>query len=158
MSELIREYSTKLKTFQYMAFIVLVFSFAYVLSEFNPSDPESLSSSISMGILGLILSGFLFYFGSKTRIIKLYDDKIEYIKGKTEFSSDWNDIVLAKSFKEQNRNTENMILMTENEQILDISTAFFDKKKLIECYNEIVEINKNRENFTIEDDRNWLIS
>jgi hypothetical protein len=155
MSELVKEFSTKLKSFQLLAYIILLFSVAYIINDFNPNDKESLSISISIGLLGLFASGFLFYFGQKKRTIKLYNDKIEYVKSGIEYSADWKDVILVKSFKEIDRKTENLIIMTQDENIFSISTAFFDRDKLIACFNEIIKINSNRNNFTVEDDRDW---
>lgn len=155
MSQLLKEYSTTLKSFKLMGFIILIFSLAYIINEYNPDSKESLSLIISLGILAIIFSSFLFYFGQKKRTIKLFNDRIEYSKSKVEFDILWKEIILIKSFKEMNKSSENLVIMTKNEEIYTFSTAFFEREKLISCFNEIININLNREDFTIEDDRQW---
>lgn len=156
MSELVHEYTTKLKSFQLLSFVIFIFTITYVINGIIPGEEQSLSQPISYGILGLFAAGFLFYFGQKKRSILIYNDRIEYRKTKSEFIANWSDIVLVKSFSEMGKKTESLILMTSDDELLTISSAFFDREKLISAFNKIVELNTGREDLTVEDDRNWL--
>jgi ABC-type transport system involved in multi-copper enzyme maturation permease subunit len=155
MSKLISEYSTKLKSFRYLSYLLLLISVTYLLSGIIDGDKQSLSESVSIGLLGIFAGGFLFYFAQKKRTIQIYDDKIEYLKPKIDFSANWDDVVLVKSFKEINKETENLIIMKKDDDILSISTAFFDRNKLVSAYNDIRNLQKNNEKVTFEDDRLW---
>ena len=155
MSKLISEYSTKLKSFRYLSYLLLLISVTYLLSGIIDGDKQSLSESVSIGLLGIFAGGFLFYFAQKKRTIQIYDDKIEYLKPKIDFSANWDEVVLVKSFKEINKETENLIIMKKDDDILSISTAFFDRNKLISAYNDIRNLQKNNEKITFEDDRLW---
>lgn len=155
MSKLISEYSTKLKSFRYLSYLLLLISVTYLLSGIMDGDKQSLSESVSIGLLGIFAGSFLFYFGQKKRTLQIFDDKIEYLKPQIDFSADWEDVVLVKSFKEMNKETENLIIMKKDDEILSISTAFFEKDKLISAYNDIHSLQKNNEKITFEDDRQW---
>jgi len=85
-------------------------------------------------------------------MLRLYDDGIEYLQSKPKFSSNWNDIVLLKSFQELGKSSKNLILMTETDT-LSISSAFFKEEYLVEAFNIIKDL--KRENICIEDDINW---
>lgn len=156
MSELINEYSTKLKSFSYLSFLIIVVSVSYMISGIIEGDKESLSRAISGGLLGLFAGGFIFYFSQKKRTLSIYKDKIEYLKPKVEFSELWENIILVKSFKEINRKTENLVIMTSDERILSISTAFFEREKLIKAFREIHNLLMDKKEVTFEDDRDWL--
>ena len=155
MSKLISEYSTKLKSFGYLSLLIIIISVTYMISGITSGYEKLLSQSVSIGLLGLFAGGFLFYFGQKKRTIQIYDDKIEYLKPKIDFSANWDEVVLVKSFKEINKETENLIIMKKDDDILSISTAFFDRNKLISAYNDIRNLQKNNEKITFEDDRLW---
>ncbi|MBX3042760.1 MAG: hypothetical protein KIT33_12665 [Candidatus Kapabacteria bacterium] len=155
MSELYSEYSTKLKSFSYLSFLIIVLSGAYLVSGLIAGDKQSLSESVSGGLLGLFAGGFLYHFSRKKRTLKLYPDKIEYLKPQPEFTANWDDIILVKSFQEMNRRTENLVIMTKDEQVLSISTAFFDREKLINAFRDIQIILSERSGITFEDDRKW---
>ena len=86
MSKLISEYSTKLKSFRYLSYLLLLISVTYLLSGIIDGDKQSLSESVSIGLLGIFAGGFLFYFAQKKRTIQIYDDKIEYLKPKIEIN------------------------------------------------------------------------
>jgi hypothetical protein len=157
MSEKISEYSTKLKSFGYLAYLIIVLSIAYILNGAIDGEKESLSIAVSGGLLGLFAGGFLLYFSQKKRTLVIYNDKIEYLKPNVEFASSWDNIILVKSFQEMNRKTENLVIMTRDEEILSISTAFFDKDKLISAYRDIHKLLNGREGITFEDDRQWSL-
>ena len=155
MSKIISEYSTKLKSFSYLAYLIIVLSIAYIINGAIDGDKESLSIAVSGGLLGLFAGGFLLYFSQKKRTLVIYNDKIEYLKPKVEFTSSWDDIILVKSFQEMNRKTENLVIMTKDEEILSISTAFFDRDKLVSAYRDIHKLLNSRDDITFEDDRQW---
>lgn len=155
MSDKISEYSTKLKSFTYLAFLILVLSGSFLVSGIIDGDTQSLSESVSGGLLGLFAGFFLLYFGNKKRTLVIYSDKIEYLKPEIDFESSWNDVVLVKSFQEMNKKSENLIIMTKDEQILSISTAFFDRDKLVSAFRDMKHLLKDRPEITFEDDRLW---
>lgn len=155
MSEKYSEYSTILKTFKYLAFLIFAFSIAYLLSGVLDGSKEALSKSVSAGLLGIGAGAFLLYFGNKKRTITIYHDRIEYLKPKIDFEAKWDDVILVKSFQEISRKTENLVVMTNDERILSISTAFFDRDKLISAFRDIKNLLSNRDNITFEDDRQW---
>lgn len=154
MSELFKEYSVKLKAFSLLANLIFIFSIAYMLNVMITGNKDSISSALSLGILGLIAGLFLFYFSRKKRTLHIYNDKIEYSKPKVEFSALWEDVVLIKTFKEVNKQSENLILMTKDESILSISTAFFEREKLIAAFKDMKFLLADK-NIRFEDDRDW---
>jgi hypothetical protein len=155
MNNLISEYSTKLKSFKLLSILILSISIIYLLSGILDGSKQVLTETVSISLLGIFGGSFLFYFGQKKRTIQIYDNKIEYLKPEINFSANWEDVILVKSFKELNRKTENLIIMTKDEELLSISTAFFDRDKLVAAFKDIKNNFSDKSNITFEDDRNW---
>lgn len=154
MSELKKEYKTKLKTFQYLGIMILVATAAFVLSNIDLSDAESKSKVLSMGALMAFSGGFMLYFGMKERKLQIYDDKIEYHTSKLAFDTTFDDLAMVKSFQEQGKSSYNLILMKENDEILSISTAFFPQEYLVSAFNDLLKTDPEY-NITFEDDLGW---
>ncbi|MFA5511786.1 MAG: hypothetical protein WC313_04985 [Candidatus Kapaibacterium sp.] len=155
MSEQISEYSTTLKSFTYLSYLIIILSILYIVTGVMDGDKEALAQSFSGGLLGLFAGGFLNFFGRKKRTLKISKEKVEYHNPKVVFSADIGDIVLVKSFKEMNRKTENLVVMTSDENILTISTAFFSRNKLISAFNDLKKLSTEYPDITFEDDRAW---
>ncbi len=149
--QLIKEFSVKLISFKLIGGILILMSVLYFINGLG-TNPETMSESFSGSFLGLIVGIFFLYFSTKQRMLRLYDDGIEYLQSKPKFSSNWNDIVLLKSFQELGKSSKNLILMTETDT-LSISSAFFKEEYLVEAFNIIKDL--KRENICIEDDINW---
>lgn len=154
MSEVKKEYKTKLKTFQYLGILILIATAAYVLSFIDLDDPISKSKVFSYGALSAFVGAFFLYFGFKERKLLIFNDKVEYHTSKLVFESTLDDLAMVKSFQEQGKNSENLILMKNNDEILSISTAFFPKEYLISAFNELLKTDPKYE-ITFEDDLNW---
>ncbi len=156
MSQLIKTFSQKLNAFKYLSYLIFFVVLVYAINGIDFNDKNSLSEIFSISLLGLFASGFLFYFGNKERLLSIYQEKVEYKKSIIDFEANMKDIVLIKTFREINSKTDSLIIMTNDENILSISTAFFDMDKLLEAMKLLVEINQKRDDFRVEDDRNWL--
>lgn len=152
----IKVFSVRLKTFKYLAYLIVIAGFAYVIDAVSRNTPESLSGAFTYGLIVLIVGGFFFYFGRKERSFKFYEDRVEYWTSNNSFIAKWEDIALIKSFQEMGKTSEDLIIMKENEETLSVSTAFFDKFVLNDVFKELVEVSKVNEHITIEDDRLWL--
>ena len=42
------------------------------------------------------------------------------------------------------------------EDTLTVSSSFFDPRLLVQCFQDLVELTKEYEKITMEDDRQWL--
>lgn len=154
MSELKREFKTKLKAFQYLGIMVIIASIALMISFFDPNDAEMKSKVFSFGGLAGFFGAFLLYFGFKERKIQIYDNKIEYHTSKLVFESSFENLALVKTYQEQGKKSENLILMKEDDTVVTISDAFFPHYLLKDAFHELVKLSENY-SFTIEDDLNW---
>lgn len=159
MSSLISEYSVKLTSFKYLSLIMFVISGLYIINGISSGNQESITESLTGGIIGLLIAVFFYYFGKKTRRIAIYEDKLLYTQSNKTFSTDWDNLALVKTYQEEGKNSENLIIMTEDEQIINISSAYFDRYKLIQAYRDIYNHVTNtisNNTVTFEDDRGWL--
>jgi hypothetical protein len=156
MGNLISEYKVKNTYFQLLAYILIVFAIAYMVNSYGISDKNYIFESITGGLIAFFAGLLFLYLGSKTKTIKLYQNGLEYLIQRVMFRAKWDEIAVVKSFQDRNKQTENLIIITEDERLLDISTAFFNKEKLMEAFNQIIKIVKTKENITIEDDRLWI--
>jgi hypothetical protein len=147
-------YESKPKEFRHLAILIMGFGIVYI---FNTVDFAS-SNYLPVLLWGLFLIlgiGYFFYsYGKKTRKIVVSDEKLEYFNPKLHFSVDLKDIILIKSFQEMKKSTENLIIMTE-EETLSISSNFFDRILLVQCFRDLQEHFKDDKKIAIEDDRDW---
>lgn len=155
MSNLIKEYKTKLKVFQYLGVLVILSAVIFMINYFDPNSVEMKSKVFSYGALAGFFGAFLIYFGFKERRLQIYEDKIEYHTSKLVFSSSYDDLALIKSFQEQGKKSEYLILMKENDEVLKLSDAFFPQEYLRDTMTEISKICE-KNNISIEDDLKWL--
>jgi hypothetical protein len=156
MGNLVCEYKVKNSAFQMLAYILIVFGLAYMANSYGRGDNNNFIESIAGGLIALSAGLLFLYLGSKTKAIKIYRNGLEYLNQRVLFRVKWDEVAVVKSFQDRNKETENMIIITEDERLLDISSAFFNKEKLIEAFNQIIEIVKTKETVTIEDDRLWI--
>jgi hypothetical protein len=134
-------------------------SVIYILSGVTSGDQEKITEALSGGIIGLLIALFFYYFGKKTRKISIFDDKLQYTQSNKTFSTSWENLALVKSYQEDGKQSENLLIMTEDEQLVNISSAYFERLKLIAAYKDIynfVSENFETNSITFEDDRNWL--
>lgn len=155
MSQLIKEYKTKLKVFQYLGALVLIAAIVFMMNYYDANSVEMKSKVFSFGAIAGFMSAFLFYFGFKERKLSIYDDSIEYQTSKAVFSSSFEDLALVKSFQEQGKKSEYLILMKENDEVLKLSDAFFPNDYLKGAMTELSKVASKYE-ITIEDDLQWL--
>lgn len=151
----LKRYGVRLKAFQYLSYIILVFSGVFLLDATTSANVAANADRISIGIMGLIGGGFIFYFGRKQRKFLIFADRIEYWTSKCEFEATWNELELVKSFQELDKKPEYLVLMTSDNRVLKISTSFFDRELLIAVFLDLLAISKNNEFMTIEDDLAW---
>lgn len=159
MSNLISEYTVKLTSFKYLSWVMAGISVIYILSGVTSGDQEKITEALSGGIIGLLIALFFYYFGKKTRKISIFDDKLQYTQSNKTFSTSWENLALVKSYQEDGKQSENLLIMTEDEQLVNISSAYFERLKLIAAYKDIynfVSENFETNSITFEDDRNWL--
>ncbi len=159
MSRLISEYSVKLTSFKILGWIMVLISVLYIIDGMSSGNQDKITESLTGGIVGLLISGVFFYFGKKTRTIRIFSDGIEYIQSNKVFSVEWDNIALIKTFRENGKQSENLVIMTEDEQLINISSAYFDKLKLSAAFNDIVKFVNDEltlNTITIEDDCGWL--
>jgi hypothetical protein len=156
MGNLVNEYKVKLVAFQLLAYIIIVFAIAYMVNSYGTDNNFYIKESIAGGLISLFAGILFLYLGSKTRTIKIYQNGLEYLNHRVMFRVKWDEIAVVKSFQDNSKQTENLIIITEDDRLLDISTAFFNKEKLIDAFNQIIGIVKTKENITIEDDRLWV--
>jgi hypothetical protein len=134
-------------------------SVIYILSGVTSGDQEKITEALSGGIIGLLIALFFYYFGKKSRKISIFDDKLQYTQSNKTFSTSWDNLALVKSYQEDGKQSENLLIMTEDEQLVNISSAYFERLKLIAAYKDIynfVSENFETNSITFEDDRNWL--
>ncbi|MCO5251677.1 MAG: hypothetical protein M9949_09685 [Candidatus Kapabacteria bacterium] len=161
MSNLISEYTVKLTSFKYLSWVMTGISVIYILSGVTSGDQEKITEALTGGIIGLLIALFFYYFGKKSRTISMYDDKLQYTQSNKTFTTTWDNLALVKSYQEDGKQSENLIIMTEDERLINISSAYFEKSKLISAYKDIYNfVNENFEDnsVTFEDDRDWLKS
>lgn len=159
MSNLISEYTVKLTSFKYLSWVMAGISVIYILSGVTSGDQEKITEALSGGIIGLLIALFFYYFGKKSRKISIFDDKLQYTQSNKTFSTSWDNLALVKSYQEDGKQSENLLIMTEDEQLVNISSAYFERLKLIAAYKDIynfVSENFETNSITFEDDRNWL--
>ncbi|MBS4001115.1 MAG: hypothetical protein KGZ71_11605 [Desulfobulbaceae bacterium] len=159
MSNLISEYKVNLTSFKYLSWLMTGISVIYILSGVTSGDQEKITEALTGGIIGLLIALFFYYFGKKSRTISIYADKLQYTQSNKTFSTTWENLALVKSYQEDGKQSESLIIMTEDEQLVNISSAYFERIKLIAVYKDIYNfVNENFENHsvTFEDDRNWL--
>ena len=149
-------FSAKLKAFNYLSYLILAFSVVYIINSFRSYEPEQITGIVSGGIFALIIAAFFWVIGKRERKIIVSDNGIEYISKKKEFETTWDKLILIKSYREEKKETENMILLNEDDSILSISTAFFDRHVLLDAFEYIVKKAEEYENISVEDDRLWL--
>lgn len=150
-----KEYVSKPKEFIYLATLILGFGVAYLLLKFDFSANNKDFMSLIWGF-ALFLALFLTFwsYGKKKRIIRIDEIGIEYYNPKLNFTANFSDIILVKSYQEMEKSTENLIVMTED-NTLSISTAFYEKAKLVDVFNSMIAIAPKYPNIKIEDDRLW---
>lgn len=148
-------FSVKLKIFSYLAFAIIAFGVVYSVNALINYEGDY-RSAVSGGLFTIVIGLFFYFYGQRTRKIIVDKNGIEYHNAKARFDISWENLILIKSFQEQGKSSENLILIDNNEHVLSISTAFFDDYVLKDAFRYIVEKSKNFENITIEDDRKWL--
>lgn len=156
MGNLVKEYKVKNTSFQLLAYILIVFAIAYMANSYGTGNNNYFIESITGGLITLFAGILFLYLGYKTKMIKIYQNGLEYLNHRVMFRIKWDEVAVVKSFQDRNKQTENLIIIADDDRLLDISTAFFNKDKLIEAFNQIIEIVKTKENITIEDDRLWI--
>ena len=149
-------FSAKLKAFRFLSYLILAFSVVYIVNSFRSFEPEQITGILSGGLFALVIAAFFWVIGKRERKIIVSDNGIEYITQKKEFETTWDKLILIKSFREEKKETENMILLNEDDSFLSISTAFFDRHILLDAFEYIVQKAEDHDNITIEDDRLWL--
>lgn len=149
-SSLIKQYCVKLTSFKMIGWLIIIMGTLYFVNNFSPNG--DISNAISYFILIIIIGLFFLYFGSKKRCLQIFEDRIIYKEATEKFNEKIEDIILLKSFQELNKNTTNLIIMTEN-NTLNISSAFFKEEYLKDAF--IIIKNMNLENIKIEDDLDW---
>lgn len=149
-------FSAKLKAFRFLSYLILAFSVVYIVNSFKSYEPEQLTGIVSGGLFALIIASFFWVIGKRERKIIVSDKGIEYLTQKKEFETTWDKLILIKSFREEKKETENLILLNEDETILSISTAFFDRHILLDAFEYIVKKAEKYKNISVEDDRLWL--
>ncbi len=149
-------YSSKPKEFKLLALFMLISAVAWAATMMDFSNlGDNYMQPAGLTVIGLALFFLFWGYGNKNRRIVLSNDKIEYMNPKTTFSAKYSAITVVKSFRDMNKNTDNLVILTE-EDTLSVSAAFFDRKLLIKCFQELNEIAKKNENIIVEDDRLWL--
>lgn len=151
-----KEFTAKLKAFRYLSYLILVFSLVYIVNSFRSYEPEQLSGIISGGVFAIVIAAFFWVIGKRERKIVVSEKGIEYISQKKQFDSSWDKIVLVQSYREENKETENLVVLNEDDTFLSVSTAFFDREIILDAFEYIVKKAKEHEHITIEDDRAWL--
>lgn len=159
MLEPIKTFSVKLKSFKYLAYLIFIFSIVYIINIVRLGTQEAISDAISLGIIAVIFGGFFWYFGNKTRKFVFYEDRLEYHTSKKQFESSWENVNFVKTYREESKNSDNLVITTVNEEILTVSQAHFQADVLIRVLEEIVVFkDKYNPEIVIDDDRNWLSS
>jgi len=160
MNTLISEYSVKLTSFKILGWIMALISLLYIIDGVSSGNQDKITEALTGGIVGLLISAFFFYFGKKSRTIRVFQDGVEYIQSNKVFIAYWENIALVKTFREDGKQSQSLVIMTEDEQIITISSAYFDLTKLKAAFNDIVDFINNKLNgntITIEDDCEWYI-
>lgn len=153
-----KKFSAKLKSFKFIALFILAFGVTITFNSLvDGLDKLSENSMVfTSGILTILVGLFFLNYSRKKRTIIVDANGIEYHTSKPDYTVNWSDLVLVKSFREEGKNTENLILMDKNEEVLSVSSAFFERDKLISAFRYIVKNIPESGNTKIEDDRNWL--
>lgn len=153
-----KKFSAKLKSFKFIALFILAFGVTITFNSLvDGLDKLSENSMVfTSGILTILVGLFFLNYSRKKRTIIVDANGIEYHTSKPDYTVNWSDLVLVKSFREEGKNTENLILMDKNEEVLSVSSAFFERDKLISAFRYIVKNIQESGNTKIEDDRNWL--
>lgn len=151
----IKRYAVKLKAFQFLSYLIIIFSVAFIITASSIGNRNESAQEIAYGVMGLIGGAFIYYFGRKERKFLIFSDRIEYWTSKVEFIGEWDNISLVKSYQEMGKKAEYLVIMREDERVLKISTAFFDRELLIQLFNDLIDISKDYKYMTIEDDLNW---
>ncbi len=153
-----KKFSAKLKSFKFIALFILAFGVTITFNSLIDGLDKLPENSIvfTSGILTILVGLFFLRYSRKERTIIVDGNGVEYHTSKPEYNVSWSDLVLVKSFKEEGKNTENLILMDKNEEVLSVSSAFFERDKLISAFRYIIENIPESCDTNIEDDRKWL--
>lgn len=150
-----KTFESKAKDFNWLGWAIIGFSLMLVLINININSIKSIIASSIYTVLGIVL-GFLFIkYGNIKRKIIISDEKVEYYNKKLSFTVKIEDIILIKSFQDVNKTTSELVILTENETYT-VSSAFFEKSVLKQCFRELCNVASSFENIKIEDDRLWL--
>lgn len=150
-----KTFSSRLNSFKFIAYLIIGMGGAYTINAlFNYPDLDK--ASLIAGVITIVLGIFFYLQSRKTRKIIVDDFGIEYHTSKLMFRVGWDDLMLLKSFQEQGKKSENMVLIDNDENVLTVSDAFFDEYELRNAFKCIADKIKDHDKISIEDDRNWL--
>ncbi|HRP02658.1 MAG TPA: hypothetical protein PLE30_08430 [Candidatus Kapabacteria bacterium] len=149
----LKSYTVKMKAFQALGAGIIFMALIYSFGAYAPNK-EALSNIILLSFISLAFGVYLLIIGNKRRTLTIFERGVEYKESTVNFSAQWEDIILLKSFQELGKKTTNLIIIKENEELLTISSAFFDSEHLINAFNYIN--NLKLPNITVEDDLKWL--
>jgi hypothetical protein len=151
-------FAARLNSFKFIAYFILAFGFMLVINSLAGGFDKLSENSTTFvsGILTILAGLFFLRYSKKERKFIINAQGIEYHTSKPDYTVSWEELVLLKSYQEESKSTENLILMDKNENVLSVSTAFFEESKLKSAFRYIAGNIKDFENIKIEDDRSWL--
>ncbi len=156
MSSNNKEYTAKLKSFTVLGWIILAAGLIYLFQALNSHVPDAFRQAMPGGFVTVLFGLAFLFFGTKSRKVVLSADSIEYWASGKKFEAAWHDVAALKTMKEPKRKSENLVILTESEKILTISSAWFAPEKLKEVFRDMAALAASHPEITIEDDCNWL--
>lgn len=153
-----KEFSTNLKSFTLLAYIIAVFALVYTVSAYYSlsAKGEIPEQAFTGGIVGLAVAGVFLFVGTKKRRFIFYEDSFEYKTNKVLFSEKYSNIIFLESFKEKNKESANILFSCEDGSEQKLSSAFLGSELIKGIFLELYENCKTNQDFECEDELGWL--
>ena len=150
-----KSYESQAKDFNWLGWAIIGFTLLLVVMKTDFFTKGSVLTAIGGLLLGALVGIFFILYGNRVRKIVLNTDGIEYYNPKLDFKVRYEEIILIKSFQDLKKTSSELVILTEDKSY-SVASTFFDKTKLICCFQDLCEIAKNYPQIKIEDDRLWL--
>jgi hypothetical protein len=148
--------SVRLTSFYYIGIFLVVMSLVYGFNALGTGNQDYINESFAAVIIGVILGLFAFYFGNKKREIRIYEESFTYKAGKSSLEIKIEDIDVLRSERPEGKNMEDMVIFDKNNIEYRITSAYFNREKLIKAFIHLASKLENYEYGEIEDERGWL--